>query len=1120
MGHQTGRDYSHVVSAASTHHHNHHHHHHLSLVSSPRINHHHHHHHLSLVSSPRTVPALSVSAVTFEAAGVVHDHQQPAADHVDLSWPFGKLQGLDKDDIREAAYEVFFTCCRSSPGFGGRHALAFYSSNDSNDGGVGSSGSAGSPGSPAGSSGRGSGGVAGMVANSRIKRALGLKSMKRMPSRKTPASGAAGSSGSTPSSPSTGGGIVPAAAFSFTVPARSSVATCRRPLTAAEIMRAQMRVTEQSDNRLRKTLMRTLVGQTSRRAETIILPMELLRHLKPSEFNSTQEYHFWQRRQLKILEAGLVFHPWIPLDPRNTYATKLRDIIRANDARSMDTGKNSESLRAFCNCVVSLAWRSGADGSPTHDVCHWADGYPLNIHLYVALLLSVFDLRDETMVLEEVDELMELMKKTWSTLGISRPVHNVCFTWVLFHQYVATGQVEPDLLCASFAMLAEVANDAKRPGDCREQGAAVNYVKTLLASVLTSIIGWSEKRLLDYHEGFSKASPGSVMEILLPLVLQARKILDDQDIIAATTTAAARQEPQGEVQLVQAELQEQVAAGSSENRVDLYIRSSVKNAFTKMIENGNMSIKAVDIDRALSETLMELAQATEELAAKEKETYSNTLKKWHPVAAGVAAVTLQNCYGDILNQYISGVFTLSNEIINVLQRAGKLENILVQMVVEDSVDCEDGGKSIVREMVPYEVDSIILRLIRKWIEETLSKPKDCVQRAQETETWNPKSKAEPFAQSAVELMNLAEATVHEFFQLPVGMSEDLVQDLADGLERIVREYTTFVASCGTKQSYVPSLPPLTRCNRDSRFSKLWKKAGCSVGTNELHHTLSFESHHPRPTTSRGTQRLYIRLNTLHYLLSHLNSLDKTLSLSPRAAPSTQKRCPPRSTCTLAGGSSYFELARASLQGAIQHVAEVAAYRLIFLDSNSVFYENLYVFDVSNARIRPALCVLKQNLTLLGVILMDSAQPLAVKEVMKAAFEAFLMVLLAGGSTRIFSLTDYEMIEEDLKSLKRVFCANGIGLIAEEEVEKDVEIVGGVVELMGQTTEQLVEDFSTAACERSGISVAGSGQKLPMPPTTGKWNRSDPNTILRVLCYRNDQAANSFLKRTFQLPKRR
>lgn len=170
--------------------------------------------------------------------------------------------------------------------------------------------------------------------------------------------------------------------------------------------------------------------------------------------------------------------------------------------------------------------------------------------------------------------------------------------------------------------------------------------------------------------------------------------------------------------------------------------------------------------------------------------------------------------------------------------------------------------------------------------------------------------------------------------------------------------------------------------------------------------------------------------------------------------------------------------------------------------------------------RPALRTLKQNLTLMCAILTDRAQALAIKEVMKAAFEAYLMVLLAGGISRVFYRSDHEMIEEDFDSLKRVFCTCGEGLIAEDVVNREAETVEGVVALMGNQTEQLIEDFSILSCETSGIGVVGSGQKLPMPPTTGRWNRSDPNTILRVLCHRNDRTANLFLKKSFQLAKRK
>ncbi|KAJ7979814.1 DUF810 domain-containing protein [Quillaja saponaria] len=1005
------------------------------------------------------------------------DHYDAATD-TDLVWPFGNLDGLDRDDIRETAYEVFFTSCRSSPGFGGRNALTFYSHHVDNDG-SGSKPNYGIVTTP----------------TSRVKRALGLKMLKRSPSRRMQSNGSIGGFGlSTPTSP-TGGttstaGFSPSA-LSLTLPPTRP----RRPMTSAEIMRQQMRVTEQSDTRLRKTLMRTLVGQMGRRAETIILPLELLRHLKPSEFNDPHEYHIWQKRQFRIIEAGLLLNPSMPLEKTNTFAMRLREIIRSGETETVDTGKNSDTMRALCNAVVSLSWRS-SNGTPT-DVCHWADGFPLNIHLYVALLQSIFDVRDETLVLDEVDELLELMKKTWSTLGISRQIHNVCFTWVLFQQYITTAQIEADLLCAAYAMLSEVANDA------RKTDREAIYVK-ILSSVLTSMQRWAEKRLLNYHDYFQRGTVGQV-ENLLPLVLSASKILGED-----VTITEGEGKERGETTLVD----------SSGNRVDHYIRSSLKNAFTKVIEGGSVKSDTAQVKEVTSEDLLQLAKETEDLAMKERESFSPILKKWHPTAAAVAAVTLHNCYGGVLKQYLNGVSTLTSQTVGVLETAGKLEKILVQMVVEDSEECEDGGKALVREMVPYEVDSVIQNLMRKWIEETLKKGSECLHRAKETETWNPKSKSEPYAQSVVELMNLSKQSVEEFFQTPIGITEDLVQDIADGLESLFEEYTTFVASCGSKQSYIPSLPPLTRCNHDSKFIKLWKKTSpCSIGVEDQRVSGANEGHHPRPSTSRGTQRLYIRLNSLHYLLSHIHSLDKSLAMTPGIIPSSRSRFK-NNRRARANSSSYFEYTNSSIQAACQHVSEVAAYRLVFLDSNSVFYEGLYFGDVANARIRPALRILKQNITLLSAILNDRAQALAMKEVMKASFEAFLMVLLAGGSSRIFYRSDHQMIEDDFDNLKKVFCTCGEGLIAEDAVLREAGIVEGLITLMGQSTEQLMEDFSIVTCEASGIGGMGSGQKLPMPPTTGRWNRADPNTILRVLCHRNDRNANQFLKRTFQLGKRR
>ncbi|XP_051129307.1 protein unc-13 homolog [Andrographis paniculata] len=986
----------------------------------------------------------------------------------DLSSPFCKIDGLDRNDFREAAYEVFFTACRSSPGFGGRNAIPYYKS--SGDGG--GDGMAPEPESPA----------AGGAVISRIKRELGLKMLNR-PRR----SSSIGSSSSSPASMASPGS---SPTVGFTVPApRGRV---RRPMTSAEIMKEQMRITDQSDNRLRKTLMRTLVGQMGRRAETIILPLELLRHLKPSEFSNGHDYHIWQQRQLKILEAGLLHHPAIPLEKSNTFATNLRDIIDSSEAKTIDTGRNSDTMRALCNCVLALAWRSPNPSPDNNEICHWADGYPLNVHIYTALLRSLFDLTDETSLLDEVDELLELTKKTWSVLGIDRSIHNLCFAWVIFEQYVMTGQVEPDLLGACLIMFKEVEADARRVRGKEEMA----YLK-MLQCILPGMAKWCRKKLLDYHENF-RGDLVRVMEAILPLLCSCTKILEEN-----VSSHGHKVEGDGEFH---------------GNKIDYCIRSSMKNAFVRMVEDRTRASVGNSEAQEPSKKLIKWAKKTEELAAKEKENFSPLLKKWNPTATGVASVALHTCYGCLLKQYLAGKSSPLHETLLVLQRAGKLEQALMQMVVEDSVECEDGGKSIVRQMIPYEVDTVIERLLKQWIQERLQMGKEHVLRAKQTESWNPTSKTQPYAQSAKDLIGFAKETMEKFLEIPINLPENIFYDLVDGIDNVFSDYISFVASCGAKQSYLPTLPPLTRCCHDSKLFKLWKKTACGVGLEDPFRCLSNDGKNPNLWTSRGTQRLYIRINTLSYLDAQLHSLEKSLT-SASSSKVTQSKNHLGSS-RRPSEIPYFDQTYSATQVASHHVCEVAAYRLIFLDSYVVFYGSLYVRNVAKARITLALRILEQNITLLRTIVAQQVQALALKEVMRASFEAFLRVLLAGGNSRVFSQLDHPMIEEDLESLKRVFYAHGECMLPKDMVDKEAEAANGVVAVMKESTEQLVENFKSAATEACGIGVVSSKPRITMPPTTGKWNRSDPNTILRVLCNRNDRIANRFLKKTFHLPKRR
>lgn len=155
------------------------------------------------------------------------------------------------------------------------------------------------------------------------------------------------------------------------------------------------------------------------------------------------------------------------------------------------------------------------------------------------------------------------MKKTWFTLGINRSIHNVCFTWVLFYQYVVTSEMEPDLLYASHAMLTEVTKDAKKPD------RDVIFLR-ILFSVMSSMRSWSEKRLHHYHDYFQRGTVG-LIENALPLALTASKIMGEEVVLPGLE---GTNDQKGESLL-----------GSSKERVNSYIRSSLQNAFTKVQMN-------------------------------------------------------------------------------------------------------------------------------------------------------------------------------------------------------------------------------------------------------------------------------------------------------------------------------------------------------------------------------------------------------------------------------------------------------------------------------------------------------------------------------------------------------
>lgn len=262
-------------------------------------------------------------------------------------------------------------------------------------------------------------------------------------------------------------------------------------------------------------------------------------------------------------------------------------------------------------------------------------------------------------------------------------------------------------------------------------------------------------------------------------------------------------------------------------------------------------------------------------------------------------------------------------------------------------------------------------------------------------------------------------------------------------------------------------------------------------------------------SSFGIPQLCVRINTLHRIRSELDALEKRIVTHLRNSESANVE-------DFSNGlEKKFELAPAACVEGIQQLCEAVAYKIIFHDLSPVLWDGLYVGDPSYSRIEPFLQELEKNLLIISNTVHERVRTRIITDIMRASFDGFLLVLLAGGPSRAFTRQDSPIIEDDFKSIKDLFWANGDGLPS-ELIDKFSTTVRGVLPLFRTDTESLIERFRRVTLETYGSSARS---RLPLPPTSGQWNPTEPNTLLRVLCYRNDEAATKFLKKTYNLPKK-
>ncbi|PIA60119.1 hypothetical protein AQUCO_00400782v1 [Aquilegia coerulea] len=520
-----------------------------------------------------------------------------------------------------------------------------------------------------------------------------------------------------------------------------------------ETMRVQLEISEAMDMRSRQGLLNALVGKVGKRMDTLLVPLELLSCISRTEFSDKKAYLRWQKRQLNMLEEGLINHPAVGFGESGRKANEFRILLlKIEESESLPSSsgelQRTECLRSLREIAVPLAERP-VRGDLTGEVCHWADGYHLNVKLYEKLLFSVFDILDEGKLTEEVEEIHELLTSTWKILGISETMHYTCYAWVLFRQFVITG--ERGLLHHAIEQLKKIPLKEQRGQQERLQlknlSSKVAVEEgfedfTFLQSFLIPIQRWAAKRLGDYHLHFAEGS--ATMKEIVTVAMVTRRLL--------------LEEPQFATQL---------AIVTDEDQIESYISSSIKNAFAGI---------AQDVDATADSThehpLASLAEETKKLLKKDSTLFLPILSQWDPRATAISASLIHKLYGNKLKPFLDGVEHLTEDAVSVFPAADSLEQYVMALITST---CEE---EIVDEY---------------W-------------------GWDPISPQQRHGSSIVEVYRIVEETVDQFFALKVPMRPGELNSLFRGIDNAFQVYTNHITDKLGKYSLSLTIKMPFYCN--------------------------------------------------------------------------------------------------------------------------------------------------------------------------------------------------------------------------------------------------------------------------------------------------------------------
>ncbi|KAF6140425.1 hypothetical protein GIB67_030506 [Kingdonia uniflora] len=512
-------------------------------------------------------------------------------------------------------------------------------------------------------------------------------------------------------------------------------------------------------------------------------------------------------------------------------------------------------------------------------------------------------------------------------------------------------------------------------------------------------------------------------------------------------------------------------------------------------------LQAVDTRANASQEhpLAALAEETKKLLKKDSTMFMPILTLWDPRAIAISASLLHKLYGNKLKPFLDGAEHLTEDVVSVFPVADGLEEYIMALITsaceDEIVDAYCRGK-----LTSYEIESVSGTLVLRWVNSQLGRLLGCVDRAFQQEQWDPISPQQRHGTSIVEVYRIVEETVDQFFALKVPMGPGELNSLFRGIDNAFQVYTKLIInSLVSKEDLIPPVPILTRYKKELGIKAFMKK----------------EVVDPRlPDERRSSQinvlttpKLCVQLNTLHYAISQLNSLEDNIREQwalkrPRENFSIKRSLDKKSGSFIQ--KSTFDGTRKDINAAIDRICEFTGTKIIFWDLREPFIDSLYKPSVSQARLETILIdPLDTVLNQLCDVIVEALRDRIVTSLLQASLEGLLRVVLDGGPSRLFFLNDAKFLEEDLEILKEFFISGGDGL-PRGVVENQVSRVRHIIKLHGCETRVLIDDLKST----SSLEVQGARSKLG----------ADTQTLLRILCHRGDSEASQFLKKQYKIPR--